>query len=61
MSGNVREWEDSCSAEVGAADTCLTRGGSFDSGDPQTLQCDMHEPAARDDTDYTIGFRCCSG
>ena len=61
MSGNVREWEDSCSAEVGAGDTCLTRGGSFDSGDAPSLQCDMLEPAARDDTDNTIGFRCCSG
>jgi sulfatase modifying factor 1 len=67
MSGNVREWEDSCSGETGAGDACLTRGGSFDSGGATTeghapdLQCDVHDAYTRDDTDFAIGFRCCSG
>jgi hypothetical protein len=67
MSGNVREWEDSCSGGAGSEDVCLTRGGAFDSAttnpgeDFSDLRCDVHDPRARDDTDYTIGFRCCSG
>jgi formylglycine-generating enzyme len=67
MSGNVREWEDSCTGETGAGDACLTRGGAFDSGGAASdgkapdLQCDVHDSNTRDDTDYAIGFRCCSG
>lgn len=62
MSGNVREWENSCSGGIGSGDTCLTRGGAFDSGaDEDDLRCDTHDARARDDTDDTIGFRCCSG
>jgi formylglycine-generating enzyme required for sulfatase activity len=67
MSGNAREWEDSCSTEMGHQDLCLTRGGAFDSAttspgeDFADLRCDVHDARARDDTDWTIGFRCCSG
>ena len=62
MSGNVREWEDSCAAAVGPDDRCLTRGGAFDSsGDAADLRCDTHDQRERSDTDVTIGFRCCSG
>jgi formylglycine-generating enzyme required for sulfatase activity len=66
MSGNVREWEDSCSGSTGAEDQCLTRGGAFDSGTTANgswslLSCAVEDPRSRDDTDATIGFRCCSG
>ncbi|WP_437669312.1 formylglycine-generating enzyme family protein [Sorangium sp. So ce131] len=62
MSGNVREWEDSCSGDVGPEDDCTTRGGSFDSGDsPEQLQCSAREGSKRADTYHGIGFRCCSG
>lgn len=62
MSGNVREWEDSCTDAVGPDDRCLTRGGAFDSGGDKTdLRCDTHDQRERSDTDVTIGFRCCSG
>ncbi|WP_438011705.1 SUMF1/EgtB/PvdO family nonheme iron enzyme [Sorangium sp. So ce321] len=62
MSGNVREWEDSCSGDTGSGDLCGTRGGAFDSGGSlDELRCDARDVRQRDDTDYTIGFRCCSG
>jgi sulfatase modifying factor 1 len=64
MSGNIREWENSCSGETGPGDTCLTRGGAFDSLSPDAtefdeVRCDLLDPRRRDDTDFTIGFRCC--
>ncbi|WP_437786784.1 formylglycine-generating enzyme family protein [Sorangium sp. So ce1097] len=62
MSGNVREWEDSCSGSTGPGDTCVTRGGAFDSGNSlDELRCDARDGRERADTDHTIGFRCCSG
>lgn len=72
MSGNVSEWEDSCSAASGATDTCLERGGSYldtsqaVSGSP-SLQCNSNVHGAaqmavktRSTRDREIGFRCCS-
>ncbi|WP_437747493.1 SUMF1/EgtB/PvdO family nonheme iron enzyme [Sorangium sp. So ce1504] len=62
MSGNVREWEDACSDDVGSGDLCRTRGGAFDSeGTLEELRCDARDERERADTDHTIGFRCCSG
>jgi sulfatase modifying factor 1 len=70
MSGNVAEWEDSCTAASGAADSCLIRGGSlFDSdGVAPTLRCNssvanasVPTPAVfrRDTRSEFIGVRCC--
>lgn len=62
MSGNAREWEDSCSGNTGPGDWCVTRGGAFDSGGAlEEFRCDARDLRQRDDTDHTIGFRCCSG
>jgi hypothetical protein len=64
MSGNVAEWENSCSMDVRGPsaskdDTCRTRGGSFKSGESQ-LRCDAHpEDRARSTVQSDIGFRCC--
>jgi hypothetical protein len=58
MSGNVAEWEDSCSAFTGATDTCLLRGGSFDSSS-SGLTCATAVPTARDYQGADSGFRCC--
>jgi hypothetical protein len=67
MSGNVAEWENSCSATTsgsgGQNDTCVVRGGSFDSPNGSTsLACAWSAsqmPVARGTTANDIGFRCC--
>jgi sulfatase modifying factor 1 len=70
MSGNVAEWEDSCSANTGATDNCLTRGGSIQSVESvaPSLLCNdstvndatpMAATAKRNAKDELIGFRCC--
>lgn len=70
MSGNVAEWEDSCSASAGASDACLIRGGSMLDAEsvPPTLLCNSSagndatpSPAtsARNTRDELIGLRCC--
>lgn len=58
MSGNVLEWEDSCDGASGRADSCLLRGGSYQS-DLTSLQCAHREQAARGQGYPTVGFRCC--
>lgn len=65
LSGNVYEWEDSCSATSGQSDTCRLRGGSFYGLDYDgvTLQCGSGAYASRSATNYNggpAGFRCCS-
>lgn len=71
MSGNVSEWEDSCAADTGATDQCLTRGGSYldtnkTVGSAPSLLCNSNthgNPMAatkpRSTRDKEIGFRCC--
>jgi sulfatase modifying factor 1 len=65
LSGNVAEWENSCSMAVTARtasqdDTCRIRGGSFKSGEAQ-LRCDAHpQDRARSAVASDIGFRCCN-
>jgi formylglycine-generating enzyme required for sulfatase activity len=68
MSGNVIEWEDSCTPTPtspdagdtsGASDYCNVRGGSFGTN-PQGLQCDSDILVARWGAGGDNGFRCCS-
>jgi formylglycine-generating enzyme len=60
MSGNVREWEDSCST----AGSCATRGGGFfDSGGTGTgpsLACSSSVLEGRLTFARDRGFRCCA-
>jgi formylglycine-generating enzyme required for sulfatase activity len=59
MSGNVREWEDSCSGAAGMGDMCNERGGSVnDQG--AGLACATSDFAARTDSNVHLGFRCCA-
>jgi formylglycine-generating enzyme required for sulfatase activity len=72
MSGNVAEWEDSCTGNSGASDLCLDRGGSYldtnvSVGSSPSLQCNSNvhgspkmATKARSTRDKEIGFRCCS-
>lgn len=59
MSGNVWEWEDSCSGSTGATDTCRLRGGSFNN--PMGfLGCSADYNVQRQAAFTSVGFRCCS-
>jgi formylglycine-generating enzyme required for sulfatase activity len=58
MSGNVGEWEDSCSSNSSNTDLCSVRSGSFH--DPAARQsCASPHTETRDYSDFDIGFRCC--
>ena len=62
MSGNVWEWEDSCSGNTGENDTCQTRGGAYLSP-VMPLRCDYDQKFYRNATYVTgayVGFRCCA-
>jgi sulfatase modifying factor 1 len=61
LSGNVWEWEDSCSANSGSSDHCRFRGGSFDYFYGVGLDCDSVDGSgARGDRGYFSGVRCCA-
>jgi len=64
LSGNVREWEDSCSTGTDASGddtTCRVRGGDYYATGAQ-LACDFSDGAQRSLAGYNaVGFRCCSG
>lgn len=67
LSGNVREWEDSCNGTTGASDKCRVRGGSFDVP-AYALECGYGTSASQPSYVYpsrsyqsaSIGFRCCA-
>ena len=62
MSGNVWEWEDSCSGTTGENDICEARGGSYISL-AQALRCDHDQNFYRNATMVNgpyLGFRCCA-
>ncbi len=57
LSGNVAEWEDSCSTTGGAFE-CRVRGGHFASGrDDLTCTASAKRPFL--DRSGEVGFRCC--
>lgn len=59
MSGNVWEWEDSCSGSTGSDDDCLFRGGGYaDLG--SELACENTNMLKRDFGAIALGFRCCA-
>ncbi|MCA9642027.1 MAG: SUMF1/EgtB/PvdO family nonheme iron enzyme [Myxococcales bacterium] len=53
MSGNVAEWEDSCSGN-----SCAARGGDWNAYQ-STASCAAVMTANRDVRDDNVGFRCC--
>jgi len=62
LTGNVWEWEDSCSGNTGSTDSCRRRGGSFGGGmgDGGNQRCDGGSALARDVSKVNVGFRCCA-
>ncbi|GAC1394144.1 MAG: hypothetical protein NVSMB47_02680 [Polyangiales bacterium] len=60
LSGNVREWTDTCfGATSGGRGNCQVRGGAY-SSDPGHLACDQPFYPPPDSTLEDIGFRCCA-
>lgn len=57
LSGNVREWEDSC-ISTGQLAACRLRGGAF--WDQGPLTCGREDSDQRSSAAIYIGFRCCS-
>jgi formylglycine-generating enzyme required for sulfatase activity len=62
LSGNVREWEDSCDSYAGPADTCRLRGGSYkhNQNDLTCASGSTQAVAQRNLSDDHTGFRCCA-
>lgn len=58
LSGNVAEWEDSCTAKKGESDYCRVRGGSFRDSAASTA-CDADLTTYRGTRQDWKGFRCC--
>jgi len=58
LSGNVWEWEDSCSG-TGSGATCRVRGGSY-INDYNELNCATDRRWYRTSVRSDTGFRCCS-
>ena len=59
LSGNVWEWEDSCTGS-GAYANCRVRGGSCYSGGGEYLGCGYDNYNYRISVGSNFGFRCCS-
>lgn len=55
LSGNVREWENSCLAASGKDDDCRTRGSNT-TGTQSKMRCDAEDSASRGSN---AGIRCC--
>ena len=58
MSGNVAEWEDSCTGTAGTTDVCRVRGGSF-RDKASNAACGAATTRNRGDRSDWVGFRCC--
>jgi formylglycine-generating enzyme required for sulfatase activity len=59
MSGNVEEWEDTCTATTGAKDDCQVRGGAADDV-AAAMRCERNARVTRDYRSAHKGFRCCA-
>ena len=59
MSGNIREWEDSCNVTVGKDDKCYARGGAYRDS-IALLSCSDVAEYSRGVGAIMVGFRCCA-
>lgn len=62
MNGNAYEWEDACDVSVGASDSCVIRGGSWNFSGAGYGGCNTYfndYVVKRSDTYNDTGFRCC--
>jgi sulfatase modifying factor 1 len=63
LSGNVWEWEDSCTGTAGMTadigDSCRVRGASFNDSN-SGLACGSEYADPRNSVGSNVGFRCCA-
>jgi len=59
LSGNADEWEDACNNMTGSGDSCVTRGGGYQS-DSFFLKCGALGGTGRNNHVPDLGIRCCS-
>ncbi|MBI4700595.1 MAG: SUMF1/EgtB/PvdO family nonheme iron enzyme [Deltaproteobacteria bacterium] len=59
LSGNLWEWEDSCTDKLDAKDSCRIRGGGFNNS-ADNLDCGADATAKRDEPRVNVGIRCCA-
>ena len=59
MVGNVEEWEDACTGNTGAMDTCRSRGLSYIYG-AEEAGCSLDDSDGRSTSFPDLGIRCCS-
>lgn len=58
MTGNAREWIDSCEANIDNSDNCMIMGGDY-TNDHNGSVCTQNVAHNRDYTGDSTGFRCC--
>ena len=58
MTGNAREWIDSCAGDTDNSDNCVIMGGDY-SEDHNGSVCTQNVTHNRDYNDDSTGFRCC--
>lgn len=59
LTGNAREWINSC-ASTSESSECLAVGGSYRDSDDYLLACSFYNVQARNQATPTTGFRCCA-
>jgi formylglycine-generating enzyme required for sulfatase activity len=59
LSGNVREWVDSCETTNGDSDKCYRRGGGF-KDNAMGQMCASQLTNSRSAATNELGFRCCA-
>lgn len=59
LTGNVREWINSCDPVNDPSASCLAMGGAYLDNDHYEGQCDISFTVPRDGANASTGFRCC--
>ena len=59
LTGNVREWINSCSSNTDMNATCFAVGGAYLDNDSFEGQCNYPNALPRTSTNASTGFRCC--
>jgi formylglycine-generating enzyme required for sulfatase activity len=60
MVGSVEEWQNSCSGDAGAGDSCADGTGAFDYPSGSQSSCGFSDADLRNTAELNIGFRCCA-
>lgn len=59
LTGNVREWLNSCDSVSSPTANCFAVGGAFNDNDDFEAQCNFTFTRPRNNANASTGFRCC--